>query len=259
MFDGRLYVCFLTRFRYRLTRAYQMTHGIDSHKASILGSEEWLTIPWENFEKDCLQELFDIGFDVAAFLELVDSTLMSRDPGLLAQLPTTCFSILEELDMWRDNNWPSRDASPWSDSGYGDVDASPPPNDRLTFGSLLEATSMICYWWFKLVLDEALSSLQPSTSRESSYFSDDSSAVQDSLPIGQYASMALSSNMLTLATDIVRAAPVLLAEDTGWVGPQRMMFPLRAAIQYLGKVRSPVIVEAQTALKSSFARLRPSC
>jgi hypothetical protein len=243
-----------------------MNLSIDTHKASILGSEDWRTLPWERFEKDCLQELYDTGFDLAAFLQLVDAALISHDPGLLAQLPMTCFSMMEELDMWQVRTWPEQNMSVWTnmdDSDTDDGQSSYQPSPEM--GSLLEATTMIYYWWFKLELNGALmllQSVQTNTSRESSTFSDDSSP--SSGPISytttsHYASMVLQSTILTLATDIVRTAPYLLADNTGWVGPQRMAYPLKKSMQQLARARSPVVIEAQAALKTLLERLRPTC
>lgn len=242
-----------------LTLCVQMIHSIDSHKASILGSEEWLTIPWERFEKDALQELFDFGFDVAASLQLVDTTIISHDPGLLAQLPTTCFSLVDELETWRTNTWPSRYESPSSGSEDDSLDNGYTSSSTPQLSGCLEATCLIYYWWFKLVLNDALSSLSGTSSRESPILSFDSILASDYPPVSQYAEMALSSNSLVLATNIVNAAPVLLADDTGWVGPQRLMFPLRASIQHLARARSPMLLEAQAALKALFGRLTPTC
>ncbi len=236
-----------------------MVHSIDAHKASILGSEEWLTIPWERFEKDALQELFDFGFDITAFLQLVDSTVISHDPGLLAQLPTTCFSIVDELETWRTNTWPSRYESPSSGSEDDSVDSGYTSSSTPQLSGCLEATCMIYYWWFKLVLNDALSSLNATSGREISLFSFDSSPVSGYPAVSQFAEIALSSNSLTLANNIVNAAPYLLADDTGWVGPQRLMFPLRASIQHLARARSPILLEAQSALKTLFGRLKPTC
>ncbi|KAK5174515.1 uncharacterized protein LTR77_001595 [Saxophila tyrrhenica] len=233
-----------------------MNHCIETHKASILGSEEWLTLPWERFEKDSLQKLYDFGFDISTLLQLVDSSLASYDSELLATLPMTCFSLLEGLDLWRDKAWPSQHDSPFelSEDIYADTEKS-----LHNLSGMWEATNMIYYWWFKILLNEALSSLQTASSRESSIFSDGSSPENSQSTVNQYADLALTSNILTLAADIVRASPYLLADNTGWVGPQRLAYPLKAAMKHLARARSPLVLEAQASLKALFGRLKPSC
>ena len=65
-----------------------------------------------------------------------------------------------------------------------------------------------------------------------------------------------------LATDIVASAPYFLAEDTGWLGPQRLFFPLRQVMGYFGKRLPQSLVEfngAKAAFVACINRLRSAC
>lgn len=255
-----------------------MGHCLESRTSSVLGNGEWKTSPWQTSEKDSLHHLFDIGFDLAAVLERADLLTQSNpapDQASFTELWSSCLTIFGQLEDWYRRHWPNQ-ASPFpsgsTTESYGEV-----PNDqsRRRFGSFWEATNIVYYWSFKLVLDQnvlALSELQnqlpppqqqtpPSSS--SAQARGKSSTTRDALLVSHGLSTSqarqIASTSSRLATDILASAPYFLADDTGWLGPQRMFFPLRQVMQYLGKMQSPQIADAKAAFLACLARLRTTC
>lgn len=209
-----------------------MIHGIDGSKSSVLGNEEWLTLPWRHFDKDSLEELFDSGFSIAAILEQVSGLDHTTKPELATQLSTLCSAVRQNLDLWYCKHWGTLDCS-----------------TILMLGGLFEASNMVYYWWFKIVLNEALITLGRQLSAGAVNPSENAS-------LQQLASTSLRAENTSLATDIVGAAPFFSAEDTGWLGPQRLLFPLKRAMAHLASVKSPVFAEAQMVFMQLIKKMR---
>ena len=200
-----------------------------------------------------MQRLFDIGFDLASLLEQLDELSSSVSPGVSAskheQLELGCFTLRRALEEWYKDNWAdqrnqSHDCS--SDDGQGEhfsyAENQPTPQPPLE--SFWGATNMAYYWLFTLILNETTSSVLLQTPHRSQLSLDKPTAEQ------------LAATNLTLATNILLASPQLLAEDTGWLGPQRYFFPLRRAMEYLGRIGSPLFPKAKNALMRTVGRLR---
>lgn len=252
-----------------------MGHCLGSRTASVLGNEDWKNVPWQStgVEKDSLQLLYDIGFDLAAVLERTDAVLQQSNwiDNALRQanvqaLWQSCLSIFSQLEDWYKQHWPNR-SSAFSNTAYSEIPASGAQSPQ--FGSLWEATNLVYYWTFKLLLDQnvlALSTMQnqfpppqtmPSSSRGKIPSSRNTSLAQAGLTPSQAEQISTSS--LQLASDIVAAAPFFLADDTGWLGPQRLFFPLRQVMGFYGKIQSPKIVDAKGAFFACLGRLRTTC
>lgn len=124
-------------------------------KRSVLGNEDWRIIPWSRCEKDSLQQLFDIGFDLAEVLERMDLSSHLNSSNIEqtahAELWSGCSRIFGQLEQWYSRHWqhrihrqhiclPSDEASTsqWSPA----------------FENFWEATNLVYYWSFKLILDE---------------------------------------------------------------------------------------------------------
>lgn len=264
-----------------------MGHCIETRTSSILGNEEWKTLPWQNHEKDSLSYLFDIGFDLAAASQRTDVITQTNSvpsQKVFAELWSACLAIFAQLESWYRQHWPDQasgfTSTSISDPGIAGVLGS---QSRPQFGSLWEATNIVYYWSFKVVLDQnvlALSELQnrispqqqqstptptpPPTGRSKAKFTSsstrDASLASHGLTPSQASQIAATSSKL--ATDVVLSAPYFLADDTGWLGPQRLFFPLRQVMGYFGK-RLPQEIkqfqEAKAAFVACIDRLRSSC
>ena len=258
-----------------------MIHCIERHQSSVLGSKGWKTLPWQCFNKDLLQQLFDIGFDLAELLEQVDQNDGLIGPqastSKLAQHLTSCSGIFEELEMWHINYLTSQELGLYNfnrqniQEAYGSF---PEHHDALPeFESMWEATNSLYYWWLKLVLNGIILSLLHRVSQKDQVTSlqqipmtaDTALSAQIfSISPGSASSGCfiltqeqLTGQSLRLANDIVLTTPFFLADDKGWLGPQMLLFPLREAMQHLAKIHSPFFSDAQTAFSSLIARLLP--
>lgn len=214
-----------------------MNHAIRSRKRSLIGSKDWRTLPWQHFTKDCFQQLLDVGFDLAALLEQIDLSVDSSKPK---QLSAGCLKISKKLEQWYTDFW-ACDEHYQGQSSQEDMDDAEScplhhPRSSPEFSGLWDATNITYYRWFKLILNDIMLLIF----RES--------LQQD----------RIADSSLTLATHIVSAVPYFLADDTGWLGPQRLFFPLQRAMDHLAKVDSPFFLDAQKGFGTMIARLRLS-
>ena len=215
---------------HRLANESKMNRDIERGKCSILGNQEWSVLPWRNFTKDSLQELFDIGFMLAAVLEEVD-LCESGDTSVirLESLSSGCQGVRQRFHVWY-NDYSAIGIGPELDSVQYENPA------QLRFTSMWDASIAVHYWLFQLIMqDITFRSLQ-------------------FIPAG--ASAFDNGYGLTLANNIVMSSSFLLTEDLGWLGPQRLFFPLRRSLEVLAKARSPLVADAQAAFKTLVTRLR---
>ncbi|KAK3716317.1 hypothetical protein LTR37_006467 [Vermiconidia calcicola] len=256
-----------------------MNRSIQRHESSKLGTREWKTLPWQHYPKDSLQELYDLGFDLAALLEQVDSNINfgNTDAQIrkMEHLSLGCLKVSKNLEHWYTCNWASQ--------GRGQSDANDdlqayglPLSDqplRPELGGLWQGMNIIYYWCFKLILNGILSSLLQQTQQQeeliasvqeldlSSDIFSNGQAYDGSLPTPSSGGFPqkqeqLANDSLKLAIDIVLVSPFFLADDTGWLGPQRYFFPLQKAMEHLSKVGSPFHSDAKAAFVRLITRLR---
>lgn len=228
----------------------QMTHGIDMQTSSDLGKAEWRTLPWQYFDKDSLQYLFDLGFDVANCLE--KSRLSDGARADVASLAMDTFSVLDKLNEWymEHLSWRQLRRTDLSDTTLDATAGSTAIVGELTnFADIAEASCFVYYWWFQLLLIKSL----PALPRSSEDGFTEHGGVQEST------TASLSRSTELLAANIVGASPYLLADETGWIGPQRLLVPLRHAMQHLASMQSPVFLDAKACFMRALAKLRPKC
>ena len=214
-----------------------MNRDLEHHSKSLLASEEWRTLPWRDFPKDSLQNLFDIGFEIAGLLEQLDARESSPFPenkvSKTAQISLRCSEVRDQLEEWYNKSSFNRDwqnqASPSSPGIDGDGSFSTPD-----FIDFWEATNMASCWLFKLILNGIMVSV-----------------VQDPPQLEQ-----LHENSMRLALSILAASPHFLADQTGWLGPQRYFFPIRQAMVYLKQEDSPLGAKAQMMFGRTVGKLR---
>jgi len=137
---SRTFILSRRRLRTDLT---QLHRDLEKHTCSKLAAVEWRTLPWQNFEKDSLQYLFDIGFDLAALLEQADLCDNGQMPEAAiyrrAQLSLAYYKVRDALEEWYAEHWGWR--------GPGGLDQDDPEQQ---FASLWEAMN-IGYWWMFIV------------------------------------------------------------------------------------------------------------
>lgn len=215
-----------------------MSRAIDRRQRSDLDTKEWKTLPWRLHQKDSLQMLFDLGFVLAALLEQWDlcenSTVPETSVRRRARLSLDCRALQEELEAWYTTSRSMPEPLSMF-TGPSSINGSPLDGEtsEAEFTSLLHASCMLYFWLFKMVLNDVLVATEPSEEEENLTFSS-----------------------LELATNIVSAAPYFLADDTGWLGPQRLFFPLRKAMVVLTSKHSPFVEDAKEAFGRTLGRLR---
>lgn len=206
---------------------------------SALDTEEWRTLPWLSFPKDGLQQLFDLGFELAALLEQLDLAESLSPPeasvSSMANLALRCIGVQEALELWYSHHWQWReDQMPFCNAISNDTDeASTPEAASPEFESLWEATNMAYFWLFKMILHEILIATASEEEQEGLEFA-----------------------MLDLAVSIVSASPYFLVDGTGWLGPQRIFFPLKRAMILLKSKQSPFAGDALEVFGKVVAKLR---
>ena len=223
--------------------------------------------------------LGDIGFQIAEFLEHVDaSRSVCRSTSFASRLArtrlyTSCSRLYEELEDWYKSCCPGKALSERGHTYDCLEDAQEVPihqNAACDFESLAQATNLAYYWCFKLILNDSLSSLMQQASEQGPSRCDR----QPNLAFGEFSVAQASTGSLTielngerlptctqlasgsvaLAMSIVLATPYFLRDEVGWLGPQRLWFPMRKAMEYLYKEVSPFASEAQLA-RSAYEKL----
>jgi len=261
------------------TFSTKVNHTLDSRKGSVLGQEGWKTIPWQNASKDSLHHLFDIGFDLAAVLEKLDVHVLNIDSdaesGNISKVWSACSDTFKLLEDWYGQYWASivqdrQNATPEIPEIVSASDATPQPA-HVRFGSFYEASNLAYYWSYKLILNENIVKLAGHTSRYSTSPTPEPSLSSSSGPVSskprKKAAVGLSdpqiqqvsNECLNLATNILLSAPHFLSVNTGWLGPQRLFFPMQRSMQYLTKARSPLAGQARAAFFQAVSRLRSHC
>lgn len=257
----------------RLTSFSQLNHSLDSCRSSVLGNEDWKTVPWLRFEKDSLHYLFDIGFELATLLERAQLVL-SAPVGVdgLNDLWSDCFAIFGKLEQWYNVHWAEnvRQRQMTVSANLGAMSHDRSSESPPLFGSFWEATNLVYYWSFKLMLDDCLVGLsgrtpapsphnpsQPTPTSSKRKGSKARTAIIHGLSDTQL--QQITNTSLALATDIVRSTAYFLADDTGWLGPQRLFFPIQRVMKHLAKVQSPLFSDARLAFMQLLGRLRSTC
>lgn len=218
-----------------------MNGAIDGRQPSALSTERWKTVPWRFFAKDSLQCLFDIGFNIAALLERLDACDSPQAPetsvSQRARLSLSCGAVQQSLEEWHSAHWGHRNSlSPSSMHSCDELD-SPSSASAAHFGfkSLWEATNIAYFWLFKMILNDILAATASQEEQQDLVFSS-----------------------LELAVNIVSVSSYFLAEATGWLGPQRLFFPLKRAMALLMSKQSPFAEDAQKAFGQLIRKLRPN-
>lgn len=200
-----------------------MEGDIERRKCSVLGAGNWRTIPWRNRHKDRVQRLFDFGFDLAKLLEQLD---LVNDFEALTSCIRSYDNLRTALEKWYHDQWVERAVHCNKSLGSGKPVATVEGagSDDSDFQDLEEATSMLYYWLFQLVLYETLIILQRRIPQLSAVSGRESLLPATSL--GMRLVNQTDDFGRAAAVNIVRASPYFLKDNTGWLGPQRAFLPV---------------------------------
>ena len=228
-----------------------MIQALQNRKASPLGSHEWCTRPWVQKrkdrcpEKDTIQRLYDHGFALAALFEDIDKANLSKPGTAISELNKylrRCSALDATFNLWyqnltRQSSTPLYWPTPPNDSTH-QAPAALAKWRPLSFPDLRVAITIITFWGLKSVLSNTIAiicTLILSPTTKDQHRND---------PQGFAALEQTARNLVTLhgdtgrlenATNIVRAMPYCLHDCTGLLGPQKSLFPLRAALLSLRK------------------------
>ena len=218
-----------------------MVQSIQYRKRSFLGSDEWLTRPWDPIGKDILQTIYDKGFALAALFEEMDSKGIlagaDRRVTVLAEYMRRCINLDADFNAWYEELL-LQSPSPlfWStpDSGYYHGDEAAPGSKYapFTFPSFRLANACVTYWGLKTVLSGTIALLcgtifshsGPNQNELTQQYHDLQNTAERQ--ITQYS----SPHRLELAVNIMRSMPYCLNDSMGLAGSQKSLFGLRVAL-----------------------------
>ncbi|CAD6580282.1 MAG: hypothetical protein ASARMPRED_009410 [Alectoria sarmentosa] len=228
-----------------------MIQAIQNRKASPLGSHEWcarISVQRQKKQhpkRDLTQRLYDHGFALAALFEETDkANLLSPEANLslLTKYLRRCSALDATFNLWyqdltRQSSTPLYWLTPPNDDIHHTVAAL--ANRRpFSYPDLRVATTITAFWGCKLALSNTIAiictsvlSMNASVRRE-----DDPRSFA---ALQQTARRLLiqhgDTGRLENATNIIRSMPYCLHDSMGVLGPQKSLFPLRAALLSLRK------------------------
>ncbi len=222
-----------------------MVQALQNRKASPLGYPEWCTRPSarhkkQNPEKYLIQRLYDHGFALAAlFEEINEANLLSPEANisLLTKYLRRCSALDATFNLWyheltRQSSTPLYWLTPPNDGVRHNVTAST-IRQPFSFPDLGAAITLNTFWGCKLALSNTIAIICASV------LSTDANNLREDNPpslaaLEQTARQLLlqhgDTGRLETATNIIRSMPYCLHDSMGGLGPQRSLFPLRAAL-----------------------------
>lgn len=225
-----------------------MIQCIQYRKSTFLGNPEWLTLPWSETGKDIYQQLYDIGFALAAVLEAIDNARLTEEKTsflILSEHLGRLFGLEEELNLWYSEilkESPSPLYSTPHDWHLNEEAVERPILPPFTFHTLRLANITVTYWGLRLILEYAIAlACQHVVSINIQVPAQLSSSTTPDL-IQNLQTMSLhflkthtSAHRLELATNIIRSMPYSLNDNTGLMGAQKSLFAMRTALFALNR------------------------
>ena len=191
-------------------------------------------------EKDYIQRLYDHGFAMAALFEEVDTANLRNPQTKISQFNKylrRCCALDATLNLWfrdfaRQYPTPLYWLTPLND-GIQHTAASMTKWRPFSFLDLHVAISTITFWGLKLALSNTIGNicvfiLSPDTNNQHKDDPEGFAALEQTarLLFIQHGDTGRLEN----ATNIIRAMPYCLHDNTGQLGPQKSLFALRAAL-----------------------------
>ena len=227
-----------------------MVQALQNRKASPLGYLEWCTRPSvrqkkQHPERDLTQRLYDHGFALAALFEDIDkANLLSPEAkiSMLVKYLRRCSVLDATFNLWyhkliRQSLTPLYWLTPPNDSVSHSV-ATLSHRQPFSFRDLRAATTLTTFWGCKLALSKTIaiicaSVLSPTACNRREDDSRSFAALEQTAR--QLLMQHGDTGRLENATNIIRSMPYCLHDSMGVLGPQKSLFPLRAALLSLRK------------------------
>ena len=193
-------------------------------------------------EKDATQRLYDHGFALAALFEEIDTADLPNPETKLAQFNKflrRCSALDATLNLWYQDfarqyqySTPLYWLTPPND-GIHDTKAASNKWRPFSFPDLSIAIAVIVFWGLKLALSNTVAIicalvLSPNVRNQHEDDPEGFAALEQTA--GLLVTQHGNTGRLENATNIIRAMPYCLHDSAGQLGPQRCLFPLRAAL-----------------------------
>lgn len=228
-----------------------MVQAIQNRKASPLGSHEWcarVSVQRQKKQRpkrDLTQRLYDHGFALAALFEETDkANLLSPEANLslLTKYLRRCSALDATFNLWyqdltRQSSTPLYWLTPPNDDIHHTV-AAWATRRPFSFPDLRAATTITAFWGCKLALSNTIAIICTSVLSLNAYVRREDDP-RSFAALQQTARRLLiqhgDTGRLENATNIIRSMPYCLHDSMGVLGPQKSLFPLRAALLSLRK------------------------
>ena len=228
-----------------------MMRSLLFRKASPLGSHEWCTRPWSrkrqgHYPKDASQILYDLGFALAALLEEVDNLDLAQEDADIEDVHKylrCCLAMDAKFNLWyQDLTCRSDGPAYWPTPRNDTIELSSLEEPRalirnnihpFSFPNLKTAHIITLYWAFKLTISSTIANIcSTALSKATS---------PTTTPLQVMAQQMLvkhgENGRFEHATNIMRSMPYCLHDSMGFLGAQRSLVTLRAALLSLGSSR----------------------
>ncbi|KAJ5555960.1 hypothetical protein N7513_003602 [Penicillium frequentans] len=201
-----------------------MIRGVQFFKATFFGEERWCIMPWGDNPKDHIQQLYDIGLLVPSILEeLHGIQKLPNDPCLL-QRTTQILQRCQHLDD-RFNAWHARLLTCFATPPYWEQPAELisraadiPTGFFVTsfdFLNIRIADGLAVFWALRTILHVILRGLSSGHN-----------------PVLEENDLVI----VTCACNITKSIPYFTRPETGYLGVQWTIFPLKVALSAFQQV-----------------------
>lgn len=226
-----------------------MIQAVVNREASPLDKYEWCTRPPVQTQKgqdpmrNSSQRLYDHGFTLAALFEEIDNAnLLSPETTipLLTRYLRRCCAMDAKFNLWyqaltRESPAPLYWLTPPNEDSHHN--AAAPTNRRpFSFPDLRTASAIITFWGCKLALSNTMAIICASVLSPNS----DNRRKDDPRSFAALEETARrlliqhgDTGRLENATNIMRSMPYCLHDSMGFLGSQKSLFALRAALSSL--------------------------
>ena len=228
-----------------------MLQSVHFRKASPLGSYEWCTRPWsrkgQDHRKDASQMLCDHGFALAALFEEVDNAVLRQtdpDTEVMHKYLRCCSAMDARFNLWY-QDLTSRSDSPayWLTPRDDSIELSsanePWPSicnntQPFSFPNLETANMITLYWALKLAISRTIAEICSTALSKPTFPTTTTLQVMAHQMLIDHGESGRFEN----AMNIIRSMPYCLHDSMGFLGAQRSLVTLRAALLSLGKNRT---------------------
>ena len=228
-----------------------MLHSVRFRKASPLGSYEWCTRPWSRTDqdhrsKDASQMLCDHGFALAALLEEIDNAFLTQEEPnteVMHKYLRCCSAMDAKFNLWyQDLTLRSGGPAYWLTPRNDSIELSslnePWPLignniQPFSFPNIKTAHVITLYWAFKLAISSTIAKICSTALSKATSSTTTPLQVMARQMLIKHGKTGRFEN----ATNIIRSMPYCLHDSMGFLGAQRSLVTLRAALLSLERNR----------------------